>query len=309
MPRVTGPQTWFSGDFPKKEGTLICRGAGQMGKRSKAFVHFSIHQSTFSLACWCFFDFFFFFFFLSAKNASVMGSKQEPLSPPRLQDLLDLDPSLAPHAQTITNRLECACVSLIPSHDRERQAHMHTHAHTHAHMHTHAHTCTHTCTLSGMIGMNDSREKLKSTKVASRSLPSATNVLDSTQVSKGSSTRNGRQPQRRCRSPAISAAGTVTSTLPPATTLACGQLSFQTRQTGPLAFQRAPLSRCVHFAVFVKVCMHTKALSSGTVRVLKCVYMCVHVCACVCLCVHVCACVCARALMRAFAVCGWFSLA
>ena len=63
------------------------------------------------------------------------------------------------------------------------------------------------------------------------------------------------------------------------------------------------------FCSFVKVCMHTKALSSGTVRVLKCVYMCVHVCACVCLCVHVCACVCARALMRAFAVCGWFSLA
>ena len=63
------------------------------------------------------------------------------------------------------------------------------------------------------------------------------------------------------------------------------------------------------FCSFVKVCMHTKALSSGTVRVLKCVYMCVHVCACVCLCVHVCACVCVRALMRAFAVCGWFSLA
>ena len=96
-----------------------------------SFLNPSIH-----FTCWCLFDFFFFFFFfffLSAKNASVMGSKQEPLSPPRLQDLLDLDPSLAPHAQTITNRLECACVSLIPSHDRERQAHMHTHAHTHAH--------------------------------------------------------------------------------------------------------------------------------------------------------------------------------
>ena len=81
MPRVTGPQTWFSGDFPKKEGTLICRGAGQMGKRSKAFVHFSIHQSTFSLACWCFFDFFFFFFFFVCKERKRDGQQTGTLEP------------------------------------------------------------------------------------------------------------------------------------------------------------------------------------------------------------------------------------